>query len=169
MRFPTGSFNFVITHGKSFINGRPMKVSPSVNQHFPASQGWIMFRYLSGTYFIRITRKGLKVVEVKGIICMYICFLFHCLCTLHDIFSIYMVLCNTSINSGCAVSWFWRWRCNSNVLRLCCRKQEVSRPKVWRDEINQFLKWMPHSRIILFKLFVERWCECMLIFLFMNS
>ena len=38
----------------------------STNKKYPASSGWFTFRYLSVVYYLRITSKGVKIIQFKG-------------------------------------------------------------------------------------------------------
>ena len=66
LKFPSLSFKFVISNGKINIKGRPIQLLPSNNPRFPMSGGWLMFRYLSLTYYIQFSSNGIRAVEFKG-------------------------------------------------------------------------------------------------------
>merc|ERR1712072_476985 len=56
--FPHMKFNLIFKPGKITLNGKTIKVFPSKNKRYPASQGWFIFIYKTWTYYIRRTRIG---------------------------------------------------------------------------------------------------------------
>merc|ERR1711962_935850 len=64
--FPGLKFHFIIRNGMITIRGHAMRLLPSRFSRFPASKGWFTFKYLTWTYYINISTRGIKVFRMHG-------------------------------------------------------------------------------------------------------
>ena len=65
LRFPKIKFNIVFKPGKITLNGKKIKVVPSKNKRYPATKGWVVFKFKNLTYYIRKTKIGVKIFRLN--------------------------------------------------------------------------------------------------------
>ena len=54
----------MIKGGKCTIRDQPITLRVSQNKRYPTSQGWLSFYFEFTTYFIKITKYGVSMVEM---------------------------------------------------------------------------------------------------------